>query len=511
VKRCGLPLASRDFALEKVSLSCGQILTGGCTFGIGKKDTPIHISKAGYIDKLRWISQKYVVFWDETDKRGWMVDGSNALLHLLRGSLELSRTDKFCSQFLFDFAKLKDRDSLKHDSAIDVLLDPHHRRLPVYPAKEETHSETVTTTGGAIETVTKTKTTYKTLEDTVEELYGCLEKMIDHKAQLENPKGLNAKVRLRRYLEGWDFRDVVEHRDPFHLRVATLPGSAFSWVELTRSAQVVTLFGRGFGELLTPAAESNRAGCPVWRSVPRNKHYLCVSLANLQEIINDYGGDSIKHGISITPGLAWVNPLPKTPFGGCPCETAVGGAALQRSQHHTCPIQHLLPSKLHTLMKWGPLELDGCEEGAVIFGQGWTWPDSGEPSSEHTCSLSSHPSATTSSQQTVEASENSGTSTPSINGTSASRTSHSVSSPYTPDTHMSEIPALVVRYPVNITESPSGVLHLEKLMVPPSSVQSLSAPSAHPSPAPGEESNRAKFVQRASKLPLVQMLKGAIQ
>jgi hypothetical protein len=378
-----LPHAGHDFALEKVSLSCGQIITGGCTFGIGRKDIPIHISKVGYIDRLRWISQKYVVFWDVDDKRGWMVNGSNALLHLLRGSLEHSRTDKFRSQFLFDFSKLKE------GSAIDILVDQGHRRLPVYPAKEETYTETTTSSLGTIETVTKTKTTVTTLGDKVEELYEYLEKMIDHKSQVENPKGCNAKVRLRRHLEGWDFRDLTASRDPFHLRVATLPTSAFSWVELTRAAQTITIFGKRFGELVTPSIGSTKVTCPSWRSVPTGKHYLCASLADIQSIIDDAGGDIVGNPVLVGPKLVWVNPSRACPFAECVCERR-HGANISPLATHVDPVQQLIPTglprRLQQAMSKGPLDLQNCGGGAVIFGQAfgfsWKWPEIGEGEAE---------------------------------------------------------------------------------------------------------------------------------
>lgn len=62
VKRSGLPQPGREIALEKFTLGLSHIVTGGATFGIGAKDTPIHVTKGDYIGKLRWISRKYVVF-----------------------------------------------------------------------------------------------------------------------------------------------------------------------------------------------------------------------------------------------------------------------------------------------------------------------------------------------------------------------------------------------------------------------------------------------------------------
>ncbi|KAK3361004.1 hypothetical protein B0T24DRAFT_539780 [Lasiosphaeria ovina] len=417
VKRSGLPQAGHDFALDKISLSCGQMITGGATFSIGKKDVPIHVSKGGYVEKLRWITQRHVVLWDVEAKRGWMVDGGTALHHLLRGSLEHSRTDSFRSEFLFDFSKLKD------GSAIEVLLNPEHRRLLLYPSKEETHTETITGADGETKTETKTKITYTTLGNKVEEIYTYLERMIEHKSQIENTKGFNAKVRLRRHLEGWDFSDLATNHDPSHLRVATLPASAFSWVELTRVAQAVTLFGKGFGDLLSPTTDSARNRCSSWGSVPKAKHYLCVRLADLQNIAEDSGGDILADPIYISPDLVWINPSGGDPF-GCVCDVT------QTQGKYPSPVQQLVPS-WRRIATGSSLSLIGMGDGAVIFGQGngfqWTWPDG---------------KGVLQPQNNITPASPAGTTSSSVNdSSSASHTSRSVAGAYplTPDTPMSSL------------------------------------------------------------------------
>lgn len=350
-----------------------------------------------------------------------MIDGGTALHHLLRGSLEHSRTDIFRSEFLFDFSKLKD------GLAIEVLLNPEHRRLLLYPSKEETHTETITGADGETKTETKTKTTYTTLGNKVEELYTFLERMIEHKSQIENTKGLDAKVRLRRHLEGWDFSDLTTNHDPSHLRVATLPASAFSWVELTRVAQAVTLFGKGFGELLSPTTDSARTKCSSWKSVPTGKHYLCVRLTDLENIVDDAGGDISADPVHITPDLAWINPSSNDPF-RCVCD---GAHTLGK---HPSPVQQLVHSSWRRITTGSPLKLTNMGDGAVIFGQcngfQWTWPDSkGFMQSQNNTS----PASPTSPAGIASSSAN--------DSSSASHTSRSIAgaSLLTPETPMSSL------------------------------------------------------------------------
>jgi len=102
IKESQLKSPGKDFSLEKVSFSVGQIVTGGCQFSIGRKDILIRLTRVAYTAKLRWIRQRYFTLWDVDENRGWLVDGARALLHLLRSSLHLSATDDFSSEFLFE-------------------------------------------------------------------------------------------------------------------------------------------------------------------------------------------------------------------------------------------------------------------------------------------------------------------------------------------------------------------------------------------------------------------------
>ncbi|KAK4171626.1 hypothetical protein QBC36DRAFT_90859 [Triangularia setosa] len=293
VRNSALPFPGREFSLEKVSLSLGNIITGGCQFNIGKKDIPLHITKQGYIAKLRWIDQKYLIFWDEEDKRGWLVRGSSALLHLVRASLEHCRSDKFSSEFLFDFEAFKESPTrFRSDSSLDVLLNKDNRSLWLY--REEKTQEKTIISSGRLTKQTETTATFTTLEDKIVELYESLEKLIDSQAHsAASSKGINAKPRGSGKIEGWDFKDIATTRDPLYLRVASLPDYGRTWTDFAKSIRAVTLFGCGFGDIIKPNLNaSNSAAKPTqsdWNSMPAEKGLLGACLADLTDIIESQG------------------------------------------------------------------------------------------------------------------------------------------------------------------------------------------------------------------------------
>lgn len=298
---------------------------------------------------LQWISKKFVVLWDEEDKRGWLVNGASALLHLLRASLEHNSTDKFKSVFLFKREEMQEASKPhKADSAIDVLLNPTNKGLKIYPEKKD----------------------YLRLEDRIEHFYDILEKIIDHQVGVAGQSGMNLRLRARKHLEGWDFKDLATDRDPFYPRVATLQAIGNGWVDFTRAIHAITLFGRGFGEIIQPADTSN--SCAHWANLPKGRYYLAACIFDLKEIM-DMDGDQKANPMKLNDNIIWH--IPDKIFEPCQCSGNIW-------RKHSDLVQVLLPSTFrNTLAKKNPIQLE--DRGAVVFGHNvnfkWFWKDTGDP------------------------------------------------------------------------------------------------------------------------------------
>ncbi|KAI1425854.1 hypothetical protein F5Y12DRAFT_322363 [Xylaria sp. FL1777] len=90
--------------------------------------------------------------------------------------------------------------------------------------------------------------------------------------------GINLKHRVRKHLEGWDFIHATT-RQELHGRVATLDQAADGWVEFACSISAVTLFGKGFGDII----ESIKV-CSLWCAVLIGKYYLAAIVFDLKKI-----------------------------------------------------------------------------------------------------------------------------------------------------------------------------------------------------------------------------------
>ncbi|KAJ2979283.1 hypothetical protein NUW58_g7239 [Xylaria curta] len=370
IERSHLPRAHSHHMLEKVELSAGQLVTGTAAFTLGKREKPVHISRFGFPTKLQWVSSKHIVLWDEEDKRGWLVNGASAMLHILRASLAHSKR-KFQSAWLLDPSTLEDYMDLScPDAALRVLIDEKNRNLTLYMDKTEVYEENIRE-GVTTSNTSRTQTRHYHLEDRIEHIYNMLEKLIDHQTDVERRSGLQISLRPRRQLEGWDFKDLVKDGDPIFPRVATLPTIGKGWVDFTRAIHAVTLFGRGFGDLIQPRRAKTNL-CSRWSLLPKESYYLAACVSDLLEIM-EADGDTTTNPRRLCENIIWH--IKRTTFDPCPC--------IKGPEHkHHDPVQALFPlSFTRSLQKKAPVDLKGT--GAVIFGHNmslhWHWKDVGDP------------------------------------------------------------------------------------------------------------------------------------
>lgn len=341
-----LPRPPEGCIYNDVRLFKGQIILGSA-FSMGHKDSATHISRNGYIEKLKSIRRRFYVLWDEEDKRGWLINGGSVLLHLLRASLKHDSMDELSTEFLFNPEDLQEAsETRKAFSAIKVLANQSNRKLPIYLEKKN----------------------YLCLEDRVEELYDTLEKIMDYEVGIATPSSAKSS-RPRKYLEGWDFNDLATCRDIFYPRVAKLETIGKGWVDFTRAIHAVTLFGRRFGEVIEPISTSS---CNKWTELPKAMYYLAASIHDLKEIM-DMDGDSEASPMVLAHNVIWHNPAA---FGSCQCEL------LDEQDYHSDLVQVLLPSAFRKRLSINhEFPLDA--RGAAIFGHSeyskWSWKDTGYP------------------------------------------------------------------------------------------------------------------------------------
>ncbi len=356
------------------------MISGGVGISVGVRDSPVHLSRDTYRDKMRWVSGQYAILWDVKDERGWLINGANALLHVVRASLEddLEWMQKHAQQADILFKTERDMMSLatsrSPDAALSVLMNRTNKELKIFvndvdelDDKKETNAKE-----------TKLKTKYTCFKHLVEKQYSLLEQIMDHQFHIESRSGLDLKRRSREYLEGWDFRDltVTIKIKPIYARLKNLQPVGRGWVDFARGIKAITIFGRDFGDIIRPTDTASM--CSSWARVPTGKFYLAACVPDLKAIL---GMTDHEHHcttpISICDGLHWhaSNNL----FRQCQCGKMTGNKV-----KHSDVAQVLTPRKrlfARAPETSGTVELENA--GAVIFGYSSIfrlhWPDQGDP------------------------------------------------------------------------------------------------------------------------------------
>lgn len=265
--------------MAKVSITRGTLITGSVSAAIGLKDKPSHLQADRYTAQIRWIAKKYVTLYDVADRRAWLVDGASTLLHLVRASLrdnEADAQDSFLSPSLAEAPET----FREKASSVWVLSNMSNRKLPLYAQMADTDSPISDKAGN------------DSFQDRVNQIYYILEQIFDHQLQINVDLASTFRPEPSpQRLEGFDFMDIATDEDQFWSRGALLETSAnIGWTALIRSVHAITLFGRGFGQLIRPAD----GVCPAWAEVPKGKDLLASCVSHISSIIRRKGNMEIR-------------------------------------------------------------------------------------------------------------------------------------------------------------------------------------------------------------------------
>ncbi|OHE98290.1 hypothetical protein CORC01_06487 [Colletotrichum orchidophilum] len=374
-------LTSRTSKMEhfnsRISISGGKFVSAGMGIRLGVAQTPVHIARDTYFEKMNWIAKHYAVLWDEEENRGWLVNGPSALLHMVLASLHSDLNGKMNSKLRFKKESLElSTDHHTAKSALEVLTEQKNKDLKIHIDKVETWTEETSGEGDASPTtITKTKTTYTRFEDRVEKIYCLLEQAMEQQTSIERQDGLDLKMRVRKYFEGWEFRDFATGEDFVYPRVKTLQTIAKGWVDFTREINAVAIFGKGFGEIIRPV--DGDSVCGSWAQQPSQKYYLAACASDLKDAPEiKFNGHEVKVGKRVV----WK--LPDDLFKPCKC-TSDGTGKVDHS--HIVQVLTSQSGKHYRVPRsTGEVQLNG--KGAVIFGYNsmfsLNWSDKGNPVAE---------------------------------------------------------------------------------------------------------------------------------
>jgi len=372
-----LNFATAGCALKQVNITASVYLGGSAAFVKGTKDKPVWINRTGgYNQIVHFASNMHVILYDIKDRRGWLMDGTSALLHLTCTQLI---NMPYCSTRQFQLEKFNyARTSMSQkNAAITSLKCIQNKELQIDEGETTTRFE-VRTIESDEDTANVDGTKHHTkreriietkpwcFKNLVEQTWQALEQIHAHQGKMMDVQDIGIRFTARDQLEGFGFMDIVDNNFPIKPRVTYLKASGRGWAEFTRKIGAVTLFGQGFGSLIEPA--TNAIGlCKLWNTVPTGQDYLVARIETLKRICSKNGA-SQSNPLQIAQGIFWHKPHKL--FEPCDCRS-----------HDICDIiQVLLPPSCGKKHHPEPFE---HTNGAVIFGQSqrwsWSWPKWGNP------------------------------------------------------------------------------------------------------------------------------------
>ena len=305
------------------SLGFQQLGMAALDFRFGAKEGKCHFQRSGPYQRIVSAAEKTpVVLYDTGEQRAWLVPASNVMLHMVQHL-------HWLEPFKVNGKRIKlDTNVPVDSSAKKVLLTNESLRLS--DAEEFT------------------------FKDVILNMWSLLEFLIDQNVTRDrNASGASIKSTLREFLNGFEFKAVVEERSPFRQKQTPLDKTNGGWPQLVRDIDALVLLANGFEDIILPADQGNTGLCRLWQRVPKGQDYLATSTKTLKELY-DVAGCRLNRKYLTSTQLQW-HQGDSILFDACEASKACRCNRLQ---------QIFPKSAVGTILPPGHI----IDQGAVIFG-----------------------------------------------------------------------------------------------------------------------------------------------
>lgn len=233
--------------------------------------------------EFNFLKFRLFVLWDTEDRRGWLVNGEEAALHLVCAYLRnVPQAEPF------DFSKLNHFGNKTPSAAMEILcdvdnLDTSFFRVfkgdPEKPEDDESSKDLIEK---------------KSLGEVVDDI--CM-----HLMDMNPASRFPAEYYKSRWgefpkpgqkpgdiiMKGWDFERIYHSNKKrvFVHKFDKDPG----WFRFVKDLRPSFLFGRDLGEVIQPY---DRHRCPYFKTLPKGQDYLAAGLHTIQKLFSERFGRS---------------------------------------------------------------------------------------------------------------------------------------------------------------------------------------------------------------------------
>ncbi|KAK8224473.1 hypothetical protein HDK77DRAFT_432068 [Phyllosticta capitalensis] len=326
----------RGVVVEKLTLTGGQYINIGLSAVLNPRHEILELASPNstYKQNIYYLSRKPVLLYNDDERRGWLVNCASALLHIAIATWRFELASKILipQEFASNIEKLKfDPVDQTARAAVTTLTDPDNMNLPVMPGNKDDEKFL--------------------FRHYVERAMDFMERAFAHQEKERAKPGKVINIE-RHVLPGFDFVSFSEVRTGGATRrFAKLKAGSKGWATFVHNIDAIALFGRGFGNLITPRTLL----CRNWNTMPLHKDYIAVRVEDMNDFAR-YNPEALRK-------LVWYPPVHC--FGRCHCPYNDG---------RTCGRAHALIHK-----SWGfsavrksftdfTNEMAGKDNGAIILG-----------------------------------------------------------------------------------------------------------------------------------------------
>lgn len=336
------PLSYYTLTWSGLSIGGGKFLTVSTTFAIGKKDlSPVLASHEGrvYESHIQAAGNMTVLFYSSLDRRGWLVDGATALVHLARAWLTSQVAKHKSPDAIHRLHYIEDNGG--RESAIDILRA--NKEIKIFEDTDTTETYETSISAGSVseqeessmdsgytsqlgrissepKRLYKRSTSQWTYKALIIDLWRNLESM---KAKLDLLKSNGNEVRLRLpsqnpLLTGWDVVDFLLGKTPLEPRFVELKPESESWNRFAKEISSVPLMAESFHDLVLPRHGSQV--CKAMETLPVHRDLLAAPLSALLSNAHRFlrwEGNLAHYCARLTDHTILVNN--KRPGELCPC------------------------------------------------------------------------------------------------------------------------------------------------------------------------------------------------
>jgi hypothetical protein len=193
-----------------------------------------------------------------------------------------------------------------------------------------------------------------TFKDLILNIWSLLEFLIDQNITSDqNMQGTSINNPLREYLNGWEFRAVVEERSPFRKKQTKLKRKSGGWPQLVQDIDALVLLADGFEDIIVPADEGNEGLCRLWQRLPTGLDYLATSTEIVKDLY-DVAGCRLSRNYLSSTELQWYQG-----------DSVLFDACLESNACRCNRLQQIFPKSAGTKI---PPPKHIVDKGAVIFG-----------------------------------------------------------------------------------------------------------------------------------------------